>query len=154
MAVNSEQWRQYVSALCVLFVAVFVGLPTWWRTTEVYRCSLPYQEIDQLARQQVSSSFEHNEMSLKEFVLSQVPPTVVFQISIAVLGRAEKAEEEEFSALLQRELTRERCECSIPLPHLGSPSPSPLPSPHAVSSGSTQLELSFTVTFLRLGWLP
>lgn len=55
MAVSSEQWRQYVSALCVLCVAVFLGLPTWWRTTEVYRCPLPYREISQLASQQVGS---------------------------------------------------------------------------------------------------
>lgn len=50
---GSEQWRQYASALSILFVALFVGLPIWWKTTEVYRCPLPYKEIGQLSRKQV-----------------------------------------------------------------------------------------------------
>ena len=49
-----ERSRQYVSALSILAVALFVGLPVWWKTTEVYRCPLPYKEISDLADRQVS----------------------------------------------------------------------------------------------------
>ena len=34
-------------------MAVFIGLPVWWKTTEVYRCPLPYKEINELAEHQV-----------------------------------------------------------------------------------------------------
>ena len=47
--------RQYISALSILAVAVLVGVPVWWKTTEVYRCPLPYHDIMQLASQPVSS---------------------------------------------------------------------------------------------------
>lgn len=50
---DEERWRQYVSSLSILVVAVFIGLPLWWKTTEVYRCPLPYSEIEALAGQQV-----------------------------------------------------------------------------------------------------
>ena len=49
-----DQSRQYISALAILFVAIFIGLPIWWKTTEVYRCPLPYKEISELAHQQVN----------------------------------------------------------------------------------------------------
>ena len=49
---DEGKWRQYVSSLCVLVVAVFIGLPLWWKTTEVPRAPLPYAEIEALAEQQ------------------------------------------------------------------------------------------------------
>ena len=49
-----DQSRQYISALAILFVAIFIGVPIWWKTTEVYRCPLPYKEISELAHQQVN----------------------------------------------------------------------------------------------------
>ena len=48
-----DQSRQYISALAILFVAIFIGLPVWWKTTEVYRRPLPYKEIGELARHRV-----------------------------------------------------------------------------------------------------
>ena len=53
---EGERWRQYVSSLSILCVAVLVGLPLWWKTTEVYRCPLPYSEIQSLSHQQVTLS--------------------------------------------------------------------------------------------------
>ena len=52
-AERREKWRQNISSLTVLSVAVLVGLPLWWKTTEVYRSPLPYSDIQSLARQQV-----------------------------------------------------------------------------------------------------
>ena len=49
-----DQSRQYISALAILFVAIFIGFPIWWKTTEVYRCPLPFKEIGELAHQQVN----------------------------------------------------------------------------------------------------
>ena len=48
-----EKTRQYVSALSILLFSLCVGLPVWWKTTEVYRCPLPYKQIGALASQQV-----------------------------------------------------------------------------------------------------
>jgi hypothetical protein len=48
-----DKSRQYISALSILAVALFVGLPVWWKTTEVYRCPLPYKEINDLSGNQV-----------------------------------------------------------------------------------------------------
>ena len=50
---EGERWRQNVSSLSVLCVAVLVGLPLWWKTTEVYRSPLPYSDIEGLSGQQV-----------------------------------------------------------------------------------------------------
>jgi phosphatidylinositol glycan class S len=33
---------------------VLVGLPFWWKTTEVYRASLPFSEIDEWQANQVN----------------------------------------------------------------------------------------------------
>ena len=49
-----DKSRQYISALSILAVALFIGLPVWWKTTEVYRCPLPYKEINDLSVNQVS----------------------------------------------------------------------------------------------------
>ena len=53
---DADLSRQYVSALSILFIALFIGLPIWWKTTEVYRCPLPYTEINNLTHQQVYSN--------------------------------------------------------------------------------------------------
>lgn len=36
------------SAVSFCIMLVLVGIPLWWKTTEVYRVSLPYSEIDVL----------------------------------------------------------------------------------------------------------
>jgi hypothetical protein len=43
-----ETWTQTYAALSVGFVCVFIGIPLWWKTTEVYRVSLPYSDIEDL----------------------------------------------------------------------------------------------------------
>ncbi|XP_064392618.1 GPI transamidase component PIG-S-like isoform X2 [Halichondria panicea] len=53
MVSTESSSRQYFSALSVLGVVVLVGVPVWWKTTEVYRCPLPYEEIVGLRAQQV-----------------------------------------------------------------------------------------------------
>ena len=51
----AEKSTQAYVALSVAFVCIVVGVPLWWKTTEVYRVSLPYGEITSLAEKQVSN---------------------------------------------------------------------------------------------------
>ena len=45
--------RKRLAALSVGAVAILVVFPLWWKTTEVYRAPLPYNEIEELSHQQV-----------------------------------------------------------------------------------------------------
>lgn len=40
--------EQMYSALSFCIMLVLVGIPLWWKTTEVYRVSLPYSEMETL----------------------------------------------------------------------------------------------------------
>jgi len=42
------------AAIGVGFVCIVVGIPLWWKTTEVYRVSLPYSDIAELNNTKVS----------------------------------------------------------------------------------------------------
>ena len=53
---TAEKKKNIYAALGFGFVCVVVGVPLWWRTTEVYRVSLPYTDIHRLANCQVSFS--------------------------------------------------------------------------------------------------
>jgi len=45
--------KKLLAALSVGLLAVFVVFPLWWKTTEVYRAALPFNEIEQLSENQV-----------------------------------------------------------------------------------------------------
>ncbi|XP_053313172.1 GPI transamidase component PIG-S [Spea bombifrons] len=47
-AVAAEVSRGKRAALSIAFITAVLGLPLWWKTTETYRASLPYNEISQL----------------------------------------------------------------------------------------------------------
>lgn len=40
--------RQSLSLLSIVGVWLLVGVPVWWKTTTVYRSSLPYAAINEL----------------------------------------------------------------------------------------------------------
>lgn len=44
-----DKYRVYASISFILLILV-VGLPMWWKTTEVYRMKLPYNEIESLTK--------------------------------------------------------------------------------------------------------
>ncbi|XP_042298658.1 GPI transamidase component PIG-S [Sceloporus undulatus] len=44
----AEKARGKYAALAFATIAIAVGLPLWWKTTETYRASLPYSEIAEL----------------------------------------------------------------------------------------------------------
>ncbi|CAH1785714.1 unnamed protein product [Owenia fusiformis] len=54
----SEKAMQAYAALGVGFVCIIVGLPLWWKTTEVYRVQLPYHVIDELAMSKLSTTID------------------------------------------------------------------------------------------------
>ncbi|XP_055851996.1 GPI transamidase component PIG-S-like isoform X1 [Episyrphus balteatus] len=45
---NDDKYRIYASVAFMVVVLV-IGLPMWWKTTEVYRVSLPYSDIHDLS---------------------------------------------------------------------------------------------------------
>lgn len=53
--VPAEVARGKRAALFFATVAIVLGLPLWWKTTETYRASLPYSEISGLNALQVRS---------------------------------------------------------------------------------------------------
>ncbi|RXM94454.1 GPI transamidase component PIG-S [Acipenser ruthenus] len=44
----TEKRRGRNAALSIAAIAIVVGLPLWWKTTETYRASLPYTQISEL----------------------------------------------------------------------------------------------------------
>lgn len=52
-SVPSEVVRGKRAALFFAAVAILLGLPLWWKTTETYRAPLPYSEISGLNALQV-----------------------------------------------------------------------------------------------------
>lgn len=52
-SVPPEVVRGKRAALFFASVAIVLGLPLWWKTTETYRASLPYSEISGLNALQV-----------------------------------------------------------------------------------------------------
>ena len=110
-----------MSSLTILVVAVFIGLPLWWKTTEVYRCPLPYSEIEALAGQQVKGEHEREreregererererekekerERERGRATVLQVPPVLLYTVSVAVLWS--QGEEPALVAKLQQNL--------------------------------------------------
>ncbi|XP_060076892.1 GPI transamidase component PIG-S-like [Ylistrum balloti] len=47
---KEERATQMYAALGIGFVCVVIGIPLWWKTTEVYRVSLPYREIADISK--------------------------------------------------------------------------------------------------------
>lgn len=54
-AVPAERARGRRAALSFAAIAVVLGLPLWWRTTETYRAALPYGDIEGLGQLPVST---------------------------------------------------------------------------------------------------
>ncbi|RUS81540.1 hypothetical protein EGW08_010710, partial [Elysia chlorotica] len=55
-----EKSIQHKAALCFGLFFIAIGLPLWWKTTEVYRVSLPYSDIQILSQKKVEYLTELN----------------------------------------------------------------------------------------------
>lgn len=51
----ADKYRLYASISFILLILV-LGLPMWWKTTEVYRVQLPYTEIEQLTKVEIAAT--------------------------------------------------------------------------------------------------
>lgn len=49
-----DKYRMYASISFILLILV-LGLPMWWKTTEVYRVQLPYNEIARLTKVEITA---------------------------------------------------------------------------------------------------
>lgn len=45
----AQKLKPHVGSLSYIAIMLFIGVPVWWKTTEVYRADLPYDAIDQLS---------------------------------------------------------------------------------------------------------
>jgi phosphatidylinositol glycan class S len=50
----TDKKTQALAALSIGLICVVIGLPVWWKTTEVYRVHLPYSDIASLENLQAS----------------------------------------------------------------------------------------------------
>ncbi|XP_045189708.2 GPI transamidase component PIG-S-like [Mercenaria mercenaria] len=64
----AEKKTNVLAAVGVGFVCLVVGLPLWWKTTEVYRVSLPYSDIDALAETKIKYTVDVNVINFLEKV--------------------------------------------------------------------------------------
>ncbi|KAK3762447.1 hypothetical protein RRG08_009836 [Elysia crispata] len=55
-----EKTTQHTAALCFGLFFIVIGLPLWWKTTEIYRVSLPYSDIQHLSEKKVEYLTEVN----------------------------------------------------------------------------------------------
>ncbi len=53
---NSISNQQALTIACYIFVVGVIGVPLWWKTTEVYRVGVPHNEISALAGLSLRSS--------------------------------------------------------------------------------------------------
>ncbi|BFY97511.1 hypothetical protein BsWGS_00551 [Bradybaena similaris] len=51
---------QHTAALSIGILCIVVGVPLWWKTTEVYRVSLPYSDIQHLSDSKIEYLIEIN----------------------------------------------------------------------------------------------
>jgi len=52
---KDEKFRFY-STIAFIIVILVIGVPMWWKTTEVYRVTLPYEEIQNLSNRPIKIS--------------------------------------------------------------------------------------------------
>lgn len=50
---SKERYIQHTAALCFGLFFILIGFPLWWKTTEVYRVSLPYTDIQHLSEKKI-----------------------------------------------------------------------------------------------------
>lgn len=67
---NIDRKQNIYATLGFGFVCLLVGLPLWWKTTEVYRVALPYSDIEDLASSQFEYVVELEVVSYDESLVS------------------------------------------------------------------------------------
>ncbi|XP_025096224.1 GPI transamidase component PIG-S-like [Pomacea canaliculata] len=86
---EKEKLRTNTAALGVGIVCLVIGLPLWWKTTEIYRVQLPYSDINKLSQNRILYAVNIEVISF-DIILSKSLPEldVKLQASFAKKGES------------------------------------------------------------------
>ncbi|XP_076461379.1 GPI-anchor transamidase component PIGS-like [Babylonia areolata] len=70
---EKERMTQTYAALGIGLVCILVGIPLWWKTTEIYRVQLPYSDIQRLSHTQIQYSISIEVISFHSKLTNQLP---------------------------------------------------------------------------------
>lgn len=70
---DNEKKTQTYAALGIGLVCILVGVPLWWKTTEIYRVPLPYSDIQRLSQSQIQYAVEIEVISLDSTLTTSLP---------------------------------------------------------------------------------
>ena len=100
MVSSSSRSPSFFSALSYLLLMLLVGGPIWWKTTEVYRVSLPYNRIDALSATrhftvhvQLVTIDTHKEHQLGPKIQAEINSEKDPSLMLSLRGRAPTQEE-------------------------------------------------------------
>ncbi|XP_070212014.1 GPI transamidase component PIG-S-like isoform X1 [Littorina saxatilis] len=68
-----EKFTQTYAALGIGLVCILIGVPLWWKTTEIYRVQLPYADIHRLAETKIQYSVEIEVISFNSKLTKSLP---------------------------------------------------------------------------------
>ncbi|ESO90553.1 hypothetical protein LOTGIDRAFT_123335 [Lottia gigantea] len=91
---EDEKANQAYAALGIGIICIIIGVPLWWKTTEVYRVQLPYNDISDL---------------------SQIPLVYLTDIEVISLDKKLDSNLVQISQQLQEDLSRKRGEEVTPI---------------------------------------
>ncbi|XP_048746599.2 GPI transamidase component PIG-S-like [Ostrea edulis] len=63
---DEDKSIQHFAALSIGFICVVIGIPLWWKTTEVYRVSLPYSDIADLSKTKFQFTIDIDVLNLEK----------------------------------------------------------------------------------------
>lgn len=86
--------------IAAFWAVILIGIPLWWKTTQVYRANLPFKEIEDWRTRQVR---EKESCSIKSHSGLDLPTSLVIHIPTSI----RYYEPDELGARLQRQLTVE-----------------------------------------------
>ncbi|CAI9718729.1 GPI transamidase component PIG-S-like [Octopus vulgaris] len=83
---EKEKATQAYAALGIGLICVFFGIPLWWKTTEVYRVPLPYDEIEALTDTKVKYTVKINIINFDQDDQVELPKHLSKQLNINSAG--------------------------------------------------------------------
>ncbi|XP_061171873.1 GPI transamidase component PIG-S-like [Saccostrea echinata] len=62
---DKDKSIQHIAAISFGVICIVIGIPLWWKTTEVYRVSLPYSEIAELSNSKFQFTVDIDVLNLE-----------------------------------------------------------------------------------------
>ncbi|XP_055676457.1 GPI transamidase component PIG-S-like isoform X1 [Lutzomyia longipalpis] len=92
---NADKYQIYASIVFII-VIIGIGVPMWWKTTEVYRVTLPYESINELSETPIISASsvyiytaDPSRANLLVKELSEIFKTSLLDVSFKTVALAE-----------------------------------------------------------------